>query len=151
MRPPVMAEMIDLAVERGLFLHAHADEDAIVRIVERAPDLTVIWAHAGFDVPVTTLAELIARYPRLLIELSFRNDIAPAGKLSNDWRQLFVDQPDRFLVGMDTYIASRWAELGELADEARSWLAQLPPDVADRIAFQNAAELSKVVGEPAAN
>jgi len=148
---PVMAEMIDLAVERGLFLHAHADEDAIVRIVERAPDLTVIWAHAGFDVPVTTLAELIARYPRLLIELSFRNDIAPAGKLSNDWRQLFVDQPDRFLVGMDTYIASRWAELGELADEARSWLAQLPPDVADRIAFQNAAELSKVVGEPAAN
>lgn len=148
---PVMAEMIDLAIERGLFLLAHADGDAIIRIVERAPDLTVIWAHAGFDVPVARLGELLARYPKLLIELSFRDDIAPVGKLSNDWRQLFVAQPDRFLVGMDTYIASRWAELGELAAEARGWLAQLPPDVADRIAFQNAAELVKVIGKQSAN
>ena len=144
---PVMAEMIDLAVERGLFLLAHADEDAIVRIVERASDLTVVWAHAGFDVPVSRLSELLARYPRLLLELSFRGDIAPAGELSNDWRQIFVDRPDRFLVGMDTYIGSRWAELGELADQARGWLAQLPPDVAERIAFMNAAELVKVIGE----
>ena len=93
---PVMAEMIDLAVERGLFLHAHADEDAIVRIVERAPDLTVIWAHAGFDVSATRLGELLARYPGLLIELSFRDDIAPVGRLSTDWQRLFIAQPDPF-------------------------------------------------------
>lgn len=148
---PVVAEMIDLAAERSLFLHAHADEVAIIHLVERAPDLIVLWAHAGFDVSVTRLGELLARYPNLMIELSFRNDIAAAGNLSNDWRQLFVAQPKRFLVGMDTYIASRWAELGELADEARGWLAQLPPDVADRIAFRNAAELAKVIGQQSAN
>ncbi len=142
---PVMAAMIDLAVERGLFLHAHADEDAIVRILERTTDLTLIWAHAGFDVPVARLAELLARHPGLLIELSFRDDIAPGGNLSNDWRQIFIAHPGRFLVGMDTYIASRWDALGEMADGARSWLAQLPPDIADRIAFDNAAELVKVL------
>lgn len=138
---PVMAEMIELAIERSLFLHAHADEAAIVRMVEHTSDLTVIWAHAGFDVPVSRLGELLARHPRLLIELSFRNDIAPNGTLTEEWRQLFMTYPDRVLVGMDTYIASRWAELNELVNETRGWLAQLPPDVASRIAFQNAAEL----------
>lgn len=138
---PVMAEVIALALERGLFVHAHADQDAITRIVEQAPNLTVIWAHAGFDVPVTALADMLAQHPNLLLELSFRSDIAPDGNLSDAWRQLLVARSDRFLVGMDTYIASRWAELGELADEARGWLAQLPPHVADRIAVQNAAEL----------
>lgn len=138
---PVMVEMIDLAVERGLFLHAHADTDAIDRILEHAPDLTVIWAHAGFDVPVARLAELLARHPKLLIELSYRDDVAPLGTLAQDWRRLFIDWPDRFLVGMDTHIASRWYELGKLANEARGWLAQLPPGVAERIAFQNAADL----------
>jgi hypothetical protein len=144
---PVMAAMIDLAAEHGLFLHAHADEDAIARILERSMDLTLIWAHAGFDVPVTRLAELLARYPRLLIELSFRDDIAPDGHLSDEWRRIFVAHPGRFLVGMDTYIASRWDALGEMADGARGWLAQLPPDIADRIAFENAAELVVHAGQ----
>ena len=138
----VMGELIDLAVERGLFLHAHADADAIVRIVERAPELTVIWAHAGFDVPTGRIAEMLARHPRLMIELSYRDDIAPLGALAEAWRRLFTEWPDGFLVGMDTHVCGLWAELRELADAARAWLAQLPPDVADRIAFGNAAGLA---------
>lgn len=138
---PVMREMIDVAVERGLFLHAHADEDAIVRIVEQAPNLTVIWAHAGFDVPVERLDEFLGRYPRLLIELSYRSDIAPLGALAENWRNLFIRWPNRFLVGMDTHVGGRWAELRDLADEARRWLTQLPEHVAHRIAFQNAGDL----------
>ena len=143
---PVMAEMIDLAVTRGLFVHAHADEDAIIRIIEHAPDLTVIWAHAGFDVPVARLSELLARHPRLMLELSFRDDIAPSGVITDDWQELFMTRPNRFLLGMDPYIASRWAELNELANEARDWLAQLPPDVAHQIAHQNAADLAEAHG-----
>jgi hypothetical protein len=139
---PVMADMIDLAAERGLFLHAHADEEAIVRIAQRAPGLTVIWAHAGFDVPVARLAELLAAHPRLMIELSYRGDIAPLGQLAGGWHELFVKWPDRFILGADTHVAGRWSELGELVDEMRLWLAQLPPEVADRIAFRNAAELA---------
>ncbi len=138
---PVVDDMIALASERRLFLQAHADEQAIVHLVERAPDVTVIWAHAGFDVPVARLGEMLARYPNLLIELSYRSDIAPLGTLADDWRELFLAWPRRFMVGMDTHVGGRWAELPELAGEARGWLAQLPPEVAARIAFDNAMAL----------
>jgi hypothetical protein len=136
-----MAAMIALARERGLFLQAHADTEAIRRILAQAPDVTLIWAHAGFDVPLETLSDLLDRHPRLYLELSFRNDVAPLGRLSEGWRQLFLRHPDRILVGMDTYIPSRWAELNQLADDARGWLAQLPPDVAQAVAFENAERL----------
>jgi hypothetical protein len=138
----VMADMIRLAGKRGLFLQAHADEDAIIRILRQAPGSIVIWAHAGFDVPVARLDELLSRYPNLLLELSFRSDIAPDGMLAEAWRDLFTRFAERFMVGMDTYVPRRWAELGELAAETRSWLRQLPPELAERIAYGNAAALA---------
>jgi len=133
-----MDELIEFARERRLFLHAHSDTDAIMRILDRAPDIPVIWAHAGFDDSPDALAELLDRYPQLYLELSFRHDIAPFGQLSEAWRTLFLARPKRFLLGMDTYAPSRWAELGGLAQEARVWLGQLPPKVAQRIAYENA-------------
>lgn len=139
---PQMAELIELARGGDLFLHAHADTDAIVRIMEQARGVPVIWAHAGFDVPIDTLEDLLGRYPQLYLELSFRRDVAPLGKLSDAWRRLFLERPERFLVGMDTYIPGRWAELNELADEARRWLAQLPPEAARAIAYENAQRLA---------
>ncbi len=145
---PVVGEVLELARQHGLFVHAHADEDAITRIVDRAPDLTVVWAHAGFDVDVARLGQLLDRYPNLLLELSFRNDIAPEGEITAAWRTILTRHPRRFLVGMDTYIASRWAELNDLADQSRHWLAQLPPDVADRIAFENASMLADQTTAP---
>jgi predicted TIM-barrel fold metal-dependent hydrolase len=139
---PAMAAMIRMAIERGLFLHAHADRDAIERLLAQADGLTVIWAHAGFDVPTTELAELLERQPNLLLELSYRNDIAPGGQLDPRWRALFIAHPERFLVGMDTHVDDRWDALGELAQETRQWLDQLPAAVARRIAFDNAAALA---------
>ena len=145
---PVVDDVIALARQHDLFLHAHADEDAISRIADRAADLTIVWAHAGFDVAVARLEQLLDRYPNVLLELSFRNDIAPEGEITAEWRRFLTQHPDRFLVGMDTYIASRWAQLNDLADQTRQWLAQLPPDVADRIAFTNAAKLAHQAGAP---
>lgn len=147
---PVMQRLYDLAGERGLFLHAHADTDAIVRILAHAPALTVIWAHAGFDVPTDTLGALLATHPNLLIELSYRSDIAPGGELAGDWRRLFTAHPDRFLVGMDTHVGGRWAELDTLVAETRGWLDQLPDDVAQQIRFANAARLAGLEASAAA-
>ena len=139
---PAITSMIELAVERDLFLHAHADRDAIERILAQADGLTVIWAHAGFDVPTNELAQLLARQPHLLLELSYRNDIAPGGQLDPRWHALFIAYPERFLVGMDTHVDGRWDALEDLAQETRQWLDQLPAEVARRIAFDNAAELA---------
>jgi hypothetical protein len=137
-----MLALTRLATERGLFLHAHSDEDAIVRILQQAPGLSVIWAHAGFDVPLETLDALLRQYPRLSIELSYRSDIAPGGQLSPEWRSLFVTHSQRFLFGSDTHVGSRWLELEALAGAGRGWLDQLPVEVAEQIAFRNAERLA---------
>jgi len=146
-RGKVMAGLIDVARERGLMLHAHADETAIRHILARAEDLTVIWAHAGFEVPETTLRELLVRYPGLVLELSFRGGITgDDGKLTDTWRELFGTFPERFMVGMDSYIPARWVMLDRYAEDARAWLRQLPEPVARRIAYVNAQQLFGITG-----
>ena len=137
----VVTEIVDLARERHLALHAHTDLAGMQTLLARASDIPVIWAHAGFDVPETVLRDLLTRHPRLYLELSFREGITEQGLLTAVWRALFMDFPQRFLVGMDTYLPSRWVELPALVSEARQWLSQLPDDVASDIAYENAALL----------
>ena len=45
------------------------------------------------------------------------------------------------MVGTDTYATGRWDAYGDLIEEHRRWLAQLPRDVAEAIAWGNAARL----------
>lgn len=49
--------------------------------------------------------------------------------------------PDRFVIGSDTWINARWSEYEGLMSAARRWLADLPPAVAQRVAWGNAAAL----------
>jgi hypothetical protein len=131
-------EMIELSRERKLVLHPHTDLDGMRILLKKAPDVVVIWAHGGFNVPVETLQELLDAYPKLIIELSLREGMLDdEERLTAQWRQLLVDYRGRFLVGMDTYKPSRWADLPEIAAETRHWLDQLPDDVAADIARNN--------------
>ena len=140
-RTTVVAEVIRLAREHQLALHAHTDRAGMTVILEQAPDIPVIWAHAGFDVPVAILRHLLNEHGQLYLELSFREGITRDGKLRPEWEDLFTDFPQRCLIGMDTYIPGRWAELVDLAEVARGWLRQLPPAIAAGIAFGNAERL----------
>src|SRR2546427_7078948 len=45
--------------------------------------------------------------------------------------------PDRFMVGTDTWVTSRWETLRETMQAIQDWLAQLPRDVAEQIAYKN--------------
>ena len=75
-------------------------------------------------------------------ELSYRSGIVDGGgKLTAEWRTLFTKFPDRFLLGSDTWINERWATYGDIMAGYRAWLAQLPPDVAAKIAHGNAKRL----------
>jgi hypothetical protein len=140
-RTTVVAEIIDLARRYQLALHAHTDLAGMTAILEQAPDIPVIWAHAGFDVSVSELGRLLERHEQLYLELSFREGITREGLLTPEWATLITDYPQCCLVGMDTYIPGRWAELTDLAASARRWLAQLPPDIAAGIAHGNAERL----------
>jgi hypothetical protein len=138
---PVMRRLVELAKERKIFLHAHSDADAVERIFKQDPDARVLWAHSGFDQP-DNVRTMLAKHKMLWADLAFRNDYAHAGKLEASWRQLMLDFPDRFMVGTDTPSPERWYYVVEHANFSRKWLAGLPADVADNIAFRNAERLA---------
>ena len=56
-------------------------------------------------------------------------------------RQAFTEFPDRFLLGTDTWTPSRWNDIVSTAATERAWLADLPADLAEKIAWKNAAAL----------
>jgi hypothetical protein len=139
---PVIRRVAELAVREGIYLHAHSDELAIVELFTLEPRLRIIWAHAGMSSGPQAVGALLDRYPSLWVDLAIRNgDVAPGGVLDPGWRALFLRHSDRFLAGTDTWVTSRWEALPGSVAEVRGYLAQLPRDVAERIAFRNADRL----------
>lgn len=135
-------EMIELARKHKLALHPHTNLEGIRILLAKAPDITVLWAHGGFDVSVNTLRQLLNEYPKLYIELSLREGMLDAmEQLTPQWKTFLVNYQLRFLVGMDTYKPSRWADLPEIVAETRHWLDQLPADIVDDIARNNLERL----------
>jgi predicted TIM-barrel fold metal-dependent hydrolase len=140
---PVPRRMVELAKQYGLMLHAHSDADAVERLFRHDPDARILWAHAGFERP-ERVADMLRKYKNLCADLAFRSDHAVGGKPPPEWRNVFLEFPDRFMVGTDTYIAERWYFVPEHARWSREWLADLPADVAERIAWKNG---ETIVGE----
>jgi len=136
-------KMVDFAVERNLYLHAHCDEEALLILFKHNPKAKIIWAHTGFSVAPARVAELLDEHKDALWgELSYRGGITDSdGKLTNDWRNLFGRYSDRFLLGSDTWINERWFGYDTIFKDYRGWLAQLPSDQAQRIANGNALRL----------
>ena len=137
----VMRGVVDIAVRHDLFLLAHSDAAAIETLYAFNPGIRIIWAHTGMSEPEPTVRRLFEKHPSLLGELSYRSGIVRSGGLSPEWRELFLRYPDRFLYGSDTWVAERWPEVPALADAARNWLAELPTEVAQKIAFRNGERL----------
>lgn len=139
---PVFAELLSIAREHGLPVMIHGDPAVIDRAYELEPDALILWAHAGTFPYPPLIADYLARYPALHADLSMRSDRLNAdGFMPLEWQDLLIEHADRFLIGADTFSARRWSELDEHVSEIRSWLSQLPPDIADRIAHGNAHRL----------
>jgi hypothetical protein len=137
---PVPKRMIALAREHKLVLHAHSDVDAIERIFRQDPGARVLWAHSGFDRPDAVRA-MLRKHKNLWCDLAFRSEHGSGGKVPAEWRSLFGEFPDRFTVGTDTYTPERWHYLVEHAQWSRAWLADLPPQLAERIGWRNGEAL----------
>ncbi|WGT63104.1 amidohydrolase family protein [Variovorax paradoxus] len=144
---PVAKKLIALAERQKLAVLAHVDDVAIDLLMANAPSkgqsLRLIWAHTGIGgAPIERVQALLERYPLLMGELSYRPGLTcEAGKLCPEWRALLLKYPDRFVVGSDTWVNQRWSAYDEIMRGYRTWLGDLPPDVAQRIAWGNAAAL----------
>ena len=136
-----MRRMVQLAKEYRIFLHAHSDADAVERMFKQNPEALVLWAHSGFE-QVEKVRAMVTKHKTLWADVAHRTDHAPSGKLDATWKQLFVDFPERFMVGTDTYTPERWHYVVEHANYSRKWLNELPPELADNIAFRNAERLA---------
>jgi hypothetical protein len=140
---PVVRQVAELARRHGLFLHCHCDAAAAEILVGLVPGVRVLWAHAGMSSGPAEVGRLVDASPDLLVELALRSDVAPGAKLDPAWRDLFERRADRFMVGTDTWISSRWGSYIEVQNDARTWLRQLSPEVARRLATENAESLAR--------
>jgi hypothetical protein len=144
---PVAKKLMALAEEKNLAVLAHVDDTAIDLLMANTPSrgqkLRLIWAHTGIGgAPVARVDQLLARYPLLMGELSYRPGLTcDGGKLCPEWRALLLKYPGRFLIGSDTWVNQRWQYYDELMKGYRTWLGDLPADVARRIAWDNGAAL----------
>ncbi len=172
---PVAQKLMVLAEEKNLVVLAHVDDAAIdllmaalVRPTAELPrgqtgadqppraanpqatqpaGFRLVWAHTGIGgAPPERVDALLARYPRLMGELSYRPGLTcdnPQGeaRLCPAWRSLLLKYPGRFLIGSDTWVNQRWQTYEALMAQYRQWLGDLPPGVARRIAWDNGAQL----------
>ena len=144
---PVARKLMALAEEKDLAVLAHVDDAAIDLLMAHTPSkgaqARLIWAHTGIGgAPVARVEQLLAKYPRLMGELSYRPGLTcEDGKLCPEWRQLLLKYPTRFLLGSDTWVNQRWLYYDDTMKGYRSWLGELPADVARRIAWDNGAAL----------
>jgi hypothetical protein len=140
---PIARKLMQLAHLKGLAVLAHVDDDAIELLLRHAPGARLIWAHTGIGgASVARVRALLVEHRTLMGELSYRPGLTDAdGHLSAEWKALIAEFPDRFLVGSDTWINARWSGYEELMSGARLWLGDLPPEVAQRVGWGNAAAL----------
>jgi predicted TIM-barrel fold metal-dependent hydrolase len=137
---PVPRRLVQLAKQHGLVLHAHSDADAVERLFKQDPQARVLWAHSGFDRP-EAIGAMLRKHKNLWSDLAYRSDHGGGGQVPPEWRALFAEFPDRFMVGTDTFTPERWHYLVEHAQWSRAWLATLPPELAERIAWRNGEAL----------
>lgn len=143
---PVARKLMALAEERQLTVLAHVDEAAIDLLMAATPSrgqkLRLIWAHTGIGgAPPARVDALLAKYPLLMGELSYRPGLTCGAALCPEWRALLIKHPTRFLIGSDTWVNQRWAYYEDLMKTYRAWLGDLPPAVARRVAWDNGATL----------
>src|SRR5437879_1929924 len=143
---PVVRSVIAFAQSKNLFLQAHADARAVAELLNYVgADQIVLWAHAGVTATPEQIDALMAKWPKLSVELSLRDDIAPQGQLDPKWRDLLLKYSDRFMVGTDTWTVGgsytgneRWDAYADIVNRIRGWLMQLPDEARAAIAYKNA-------------
>lgn len=146
---PVFKRLVMLAKRYQLPLLIHGDREIIEQVFDWYPQATVIWAHLG-TIPEPALVSLmLKKYPHsLYIDTSVRDfRFLKNGKLKPRWRAFFIEHADRLLVAIDTYRTRRWLEMPEVTNTIRTWLNQLPENVALKLAHGNARKLFGSVGQ----
>ena len=138
----LLTEIAGMALARDIPIHIHSGAEPVRFFFKIAPGLTIIWAHAGMIEPPSVIGPLMDRHARLFADTSYReSDILSGEGLDPDWRDLLMKHADRFMVGSDTWVNGQWASYDGIIAHNREWLALLPREIAEKIAYRNAEAL----------
>ena len=159
----VLAGLLELAAEYDVPVLLHTEfarSDPMLTVCRGHPHTQIIWAHAGAILPPAQVAAVLAACDNVMAGLAARdpwrfveNPITDSeGWLLPDWRDLLLRYPQRFMLGSDPVWPvdqldrwdeedTGWQELDRFWSHHRRWLAQLPDEVASRIACKNAVAL----------
>ncbi|HET9488185.1 MAG TPA: amidohydrolase family protein [Methylomirabilota bacterium] len=150
---PAFLKILGVAGRRKVPVVIHQDLNdraagALERALQAAPAATIVLAHAGESGP-QQLDGLLARNPNLMVDLSgmhFERKPRLAtedGPLDPAWKALIERRPERFVMGMDVWSPRLFepAMLDRLMRWTRRILGELRPDVAEQVAYANAARL----------
>ena len=162
----VLSGLLKLVQEYDVPIMIHTEfskSNYMLAICEKNPNSKIIWAHAGAVLKPDQVDEVMVKCPNVWGGMAARDPwryvgnqhTDEAGKLLPEWKALMIKYADRFLVGSDTVWPvdqldgwsepdTGWEQLGRFWGFHRSWLAQLPDDVAMKIKRENAMKLFKV-------
>lgn len=136
-------EVIGMARARDLFLHVHSGAEPIRWLYGLDPEVKIIWAHAGLGERAATVHDLMSDFPTLVADTSLRERaiLGSGDELDPEWKKIIMIFQDRLMVGSDTWVNSQWDRYSDIMVSNRRWLAKLPREVAEKIAYKNAERL----------
>lgn len=148
---PVLRGLLDMAARHNLPVQVHVDDpelEVLAAVATGYPTVRILWTHAGGWSTPARVRDVLGRFPNVWADFAARDPyrygagagriVDDGGHLQPDWRSLILAFPDRFMVGSDTGGLADWERLPDIMAFHRRWLAGLPRDVAERIAWRNA-------------
>lgn len=120
----------------------------------------IVWMHVGWDnigdMTTARLRTMLAAHPNLFMAIKMLDDPGPlqvaenrplyaVGAIRDDWLDLIVDYPDRFLLGADEFFGEGGETIGS-PSTVGTWsiLGELPDSVAVLVAGGNARSIYRL-------
>ena len=142
----------DIAVPPDIAYLFHNMLPEFERLLAHNPKAKIIWEHVGSWAGSSSghctpdlCRRLLTQHPNLYMSLRIHNF---RFCWTEEWQQLFLDFPDRFMIGRDCFYPLSQdgkgpprTRVGFENSTTRTFLDRLPPDVARKIAYENAIKL----------
>jgi predicted TIM-barrel fold metal-dependent hydrolase len=136
--------------------HLRENISGLERLLAHNRQARIVWAHAGWDLTgertVLLMRALLDRHPNLYMNVKIdehgdrrTQPFAADGSVRSDWLALLREFPDRFMAGSDQF----YGEPLERLAFARRFVDALPPEIAHRIASENARRIYRFSGRHA--
>ena len=156
-----MRALFGLAAGSGIPMLVHAqlqhDDDTfeeLHRLAASNPKGTLVLGHCGKDTTAARMREFLGKTPNAYCNLAYRSPPQETSRdrnrtiwsgdgIQEDWRRLFEDMPDRFMVGIDD--VHDWDQFDAvIATLRKDLLANLTKATAEKLAHRNARKIYRL-------